>query len=183
MRSQKVLPIELLEEDEAWKLFKDLAGPIAERSDLQPTTEKVTQKCARLSIAIATVAKALKHKENLYEWEDALERELSGLLKYCRGLGLFCELDTIEKVRRRVLSLVNELKDSSLLLAGSNLERFDMHDVVCEVAIAIASRDRGWLTSGKEDVFEEWSDKDRMRTCSLVRLQNTKVRELLGLKV
>lgn len=104
----------------------------------------------------------------------------AGLLKYCRGLGLFCELDTIEKVRRRVLTLVSELKDSSLLLAGSSPERFDMHDVVCEVAIAIASRDRGWLASGKEDVSEEWSDKDRMRTCSLVRLQNTKVSELLG---
>ncbi|KAH1083182.1 hypothetical protein J1N35_022943 [Gossypium stocksii] len=75
--SQKVLPIELLEEDEAWKLFKNVAGPIAERSDLQPTAEKVTQKCARLPIAIATVAKALKHKENLYEWKDALEMELS----------------------------------------------------------------------------------------------------------
>ncbi|KAK8271594.1 hypothetical protein V6Z11_D11G270800 [Gossypium hirsutum] len=78
MGSQKVLPIELLEEDEAWKLFKNVAGPIVERSDLQPTAEKVAPKCARLPIAIATVAKALKHKENLYEWEDALERELSG---------------------------------------------------------------------------------------------------------
>ncbi|MBA0590867.1 hypothetical protein Gorai_019556, partial [Gossypium raimondii] len=78
MGSQKVLPIELLEEDEAWKLFKNVAGTIAERSDLQPTAEKVAQKCARLPIAIATVAKALKHKENLYEWEDDLERELSG---------------------------------------------------------------------------------------------------------
>ncbi|KAK8328699.1 hypothetical protein V6Z12_A11G269400 [Gossypium hirsutum] len=101
------------------------------------------------------------------------------LLKYCRGLGLFRGLDTIEKVRRRVLTLVSELKDSSLLLAGSSPERFDMHDVVCEVAIAIASRDRGWLASGKEDVSEEWSDKDRMRTCSLVSLQNTEVIELL----
>ncbi|MBA0577528.1 hypothetical protein Golob_024372, partial [Gossypium lobatum] len=74
------------------------------------------------------------------------------LLKYCRGLGLFCGFDTIEKVQRRVLTLVSELKDSSLLLSGSSPERFDMHDVVCEVAIAIAFRDRGWLASEKEDV-------------------------------
>lgn len=73
-QKMKILPIELLKEDEAWKLFKNLAGPITERSDLQSTAEKVAQKCARLPIAIATVAKALKHKENLYEWEDALER-------------------------------------------------------------------------------------------------------------
>ncbi|MBA0654066.1 hypothetical protein Goklo_021142, partial [Gossypium klotzschianum] len=189
------LQIELLEEDEAWKLFKNVAGPIAERSDLQPTAEKVAPKCARLPIAIATVAKALKHKENLYEWEDALEMELSEtfllccimghnaateeLLKYRRGLGLFRGLDTVEKVRRRVLTLVSELKDSSLVLSGSSPEQLDMHDVVCEVAIAIAFRDRGWLASGKEEVSEEWSDKDRMRTCSLVSLQNTKVSELL----
>ncbi|MBA0880450.1 hypothetical protein Goshw_004841 [Gossypium schwendimanii] len=101
------------------------------------------------------------------------------LLKYRRGLGLFCGFDTNEKVWRRVLTLVSELKDSSLLLSDSSPERFDMHDVVCEVAIAIAFRDCGWLASRKEDVSIEWLDKDRMRTYSLVSLQNTNVSELL----
>ncbi|MBA0576425.1 hypothetical protein Golob_027702 [Gossypium lobatum] len=191
MGSQKSLTIDILKEDEAWNLFKIVAGPIAERSDLQSKANKVAQKCAGLPIAIATVAKALKHKENLHEWEDALEQlkpseinfrgimghnaAIEDLLKYCTGLGLFHGLDTIQKVRNRVLTLVSELEDSSLLLAGSTPECFDMHDVVCDVAISIASRDRGWLALGKEDVFEGWSDVETMRNYNLISLQHTKV--------
>ncbi|KAK8271593.1 hypothetical protein V6Z11_D11G270700, partial [Gossypium hirsutum] len=223
MGSQKSLPIDILKEDEAWNLFKIVAGPIAERSDLQSKANKVAQKCAGLPIAIATVAKALKHKENLHEWEDALEQlkpseinfrrvpsavysaiemsykylktedlksvfllcsimghnaAIEDLLKYCTGLGLFRGLDTIQKVRNGVLTLVSELEDSSLLPAGSTPECFDMHDVVCDVAISIASRDRGWLALGKEDVFEGWSDVQTMRNYNLISLQHTKVSEL-----
>ncbi|KAB2058692.1 hypothetical protein ES319_A11G251100v1 [Gossypium barbadense] len=223
MGSQKSLPIDILKEDEAWNLFKIVAGPIAERSDLQSKANEVAQKCAGLPIAIATVAKALKHKENLHEWEDALEQlkpseincrgvpgavysaiemsykylktedlkstfllcsimghnaAIEDLLKYCTGLGLFHGLDTIQKVRNRVLTLVSELEDSSLLLAGSTPECFGMHDVVCDVAISIASGDRGWLALGKEDVFEGWSDVETMRNYNLVSLQHTKVSEL-----
>ncbi|MBA0742306.1 hypothetical protein Gogos_015374 [Gossypium gossypioides] len=223
MGSQKSLPIDILKEDEAWNLFKIVAGPIAKRSDLQSKANKVAQKCAGLPIVIATVAKALKHKENLHEWEDALEQlkpseinfrgvpsvvysaiemsykylktedlksvfllcsimghnaAIEDLLKYCTGLGLFHGLDTIQKVQNRVLTLVSELEDSSLLLAGSTPECFDMHDVVCDVAISIASRDRGWLALGKEDVFEGWSDVETMRNCNLISLQHTKVSEL-----
>ncbi|KAK9017079.1 hypothetical protein V6N11_079565 [Hibiscus sabdariffa] len=53
-----------------------------------------------------------------------------------------------------------------------------MHDVVCDVALSIASRDRDWLTLGEEDVFEMWSDEDTMRGCNLVSLRNAKVSEL-----
>ncbi|XP_039059077.1 uncharacterized protein LOC120202771 [Hibiscus syriacus] len=167
------------------------------------------------------VKDALKHKENLYEWEDALERlkpseinyrgisgavysalemsytyleseehkytflvcsimdhdaAIEDLLKYCWGLGLFPGLDKMEKVRNRVLTLVSELKDSSLLLAGSTPERFDMHDVVCDVAISIASRDRDWLALGKEDVLEK--REDTMRNSHLVSLKYAKVSQL-----
>ncbi|KAE8725181.1 hypothetical protein F3Y22_tig00009009pilonHSYRG00203 [Hibiscus syriacus] len=221
MDSQKSLSIDVLNKDEAWNLFKNVAGHIAERSDLQSTAIEVAQKCAGLPLAITTVAKALKHKENLYEWEDALERlkpseinyrgisgavysalemsytyleseehkytflvcsimdhdaAIEDLLKYCWGLGLFPGLDKMEKVRNRVLTLVSELKDSSLLLAGSTPERFDMHDVVCDVAISIASRDRDWLALGKEDVLEK--REDTMRNSHLVSLKYAKVSQL-----
>ncbi|KAE8725174.1 hypothetical protein F3Y22_tig00009009pilonHSYRG00191 [Hibiscus syriacus] len=85
MGSQKSLPIDVLKEDEAWNLFMNVAAPIAERSDVQSTAMKVAQKCAGLPLAITTVAKALKHKENLYEWEDALERLKPSEINY-RGI-------------------------------------------------------------------------------------------------
>ncbi|XP_022719668.1 uncharacterized protein LOC111277501 [Durio zibethinus] len=223
MNSQKNLPIDILKGDESWKLFKNMAGDIVERSDLQSTAIKVSQKCAGLPITIATVAKALRHKENLFEWTDALEQlkrrtevnvggmpsdvysaiklsynfleneevkqtfllcsimghnaAIEDLLRYCRGLGLFRGLNTIEKVRNKVLTLVSELKDSFLLLASSTPDCFDMHDVVCDVAISIASRDHQWLV-GEEDVFAEWSDKETIRNFNAIILRFAKVSEL-----
>ncbi|KAK8514581.1 hypothetical protein V6N12_057481 [Hibiscus sabdariffa] len=103
---------------------------------------------------------------------------IQDLVKHYRGLGLFHSLDTMEKMQNRVLTLVSELKDSSLLLVCSNVERFDMHDVVCDVAITIASRDHRWLALGQEDVFEEWSNEDTMRNYSLISLHYAKVSEL-----
>ncbi|XP_052877299.1 probable disease resistance protein At1g15890 [Gossypium arboreum] len=164
MGSQKSHPIDILKEDEACKLFKNVTAPIAERAEFQYTANKVAQKCEGFPIAIAAVAKALKYKENLCEWEDALEqlkpseinfRGISGAVysaiemsyKYLEreelkihflallGLGLFRDLDTIEKVLNRVLTLASELKDSSLLFANSTPECCDMDDVVCDVAI------------------------------------------------
>ncbi|MBA0630912.1 hypothetical protein Godav_002962 [Gossypium davidsonii] len=44
------------------------------KAEFQYTAKKVAQKCEGLPIAIAVVAKALKYKENLYEWDDALEQ-------------------------------------------------------------------------------------------------------------
>ncbi|XP_016748043.1 disease resistance protein At4g27190-like [Gossypium hirsutum] len=207
MGSQKSLPIDILKEDEACKLFKNVTAPIGERAEFQYTAKKVAQKCEGLPIAIATVAKALKYKENLCEWEDALEqlkpseinfRGISGAVysaiemsyKYLEreelkihflallGLGLFRDLDTIEKVLNRVLTVASELKDSSLLLANSTPECCDMDDVVCDVAISIASRDHSWLSLGKENVFEGWSDEESMRNYRLISVQKTKVSEL-----
>ncbi|OMP06325.1 hypothetical protein COLO4_08188 [Corchorus olitorius] len=143
MGSQKNLAIEILAKGEAWNLFKNIAGDIVETSNIQSTAIAIANKCAGLPIAIATVAKALKRKEESYHWDDALEKlnkpsemnftdipgdvyaaiELSykfletrevqptfllcsimghnaaieDLLKYCRGFGLFRDLDTIQK--------------------------------------------------------------------------------------
>ncbi|KAK8502347.1 hypothetical protein V6N12_046133 [Hibiscus sabdariffa] len=194
MDTPQNLSIETLNEDEAQNMFKNIAGSIVERPDLQSIAVAVAKRCAGLPIAIATIAKVLKHKQNLFEWKDAL-RQLSNpsegnfkgipaeaysaielsykfldekvkqifllcsimshdvaiedLLRYARGLGLFHDVKGMEETRDEVLTLVTNLKASCLLLDGSDPTRFDMHDVVCDVALSIASRDCGWLTSGE----------------------------------
>ncbi|KAK8514630.1 hypothetical protein V6N12_057528 [Hibiscus sabdariffa] len=75
LNSQPNISIETLKEDEAWNLFKKMAG-LVEGSEFQSTAVKVAKRCAGLPIAIATIAKALKPKKNLFEWKDAL-RQLS----------------------------------------------------------------------------------------------------------
>ncbi|XVF56907.1 hypothetical protein PTKIN_Ptkin06aG0158400 [Pterospermum kingtungense] len=102
------------------------------------------------------------------------------LLKYGFGLGLFHGVNTIQETRYRVSTLVSNLKASSMLLDGSTPERFDMHDVVRDVAISIATRDRHWLALGRDDVFNGWSDEEKRRNCKLISLQHAEVSEFFA---
>ncbi|KAL4639792.1 hypothetical protein ACB092_03G243700 [Castanea dentata] len=72
--------------------------------------------------------------------------EVEDLLKYGVGLGLFRNLDTIEEARCRVHSLVERLKDSSLLLDGDRKGEVKMHDVIRDVVINIAAEEKHWFT-------------------------------------
>ncbi|KAE8704739.1 hypothetical protein F3Y22_tig00110445pilonHSYRG00098 [Hibiscus syriacus] len=220
MDSHPNIPIETLNEDEAWNLFMKMAGHVVENSDIRSIAVDVAKKCAGLPIAIATIAKALKPKENLFEWRDALrqlskpsERNFKGipaaaysaielsykfiededlgpifllcsimghnaaveeLLRYAIGLGFIHDVNTMEESRDRVLTLVNNLTASSLLLEGSTPYRFDMHDVVRDVAQSIASRDRHWLA-----LFKELPNEEKMKESQLISLQNAELNELL----
>ncbi|XWS65126.1 hypothetical protein CRYUN_Cryun05aG0064100 [Craigia yunnanensis] len=73
MDTQKNFAVGLLNEEEAWDLFKKMAGDCVESCDLQPTAIEVAKKCAGLPIAIATVARALRNK-SLFEWKNALRK-------------------------------------------------------------------------------------------------------------
>ncbi|KAE8704738.1 hypothetical protein F3Y22_tig00110445pilonHSYRG00096 [Hibiscus syriacus] len=220
MDSQPNISIETLKEDEAWNLFKKMAGHIVESSEIRSIAVEVAKRCAGLPIAIATIAKALKPKDKLFEWRDALRQlskpsktnfegipayaykaiELSykflegeelgpifllcsimghnatveKLLRYAIGLGFIHDVNTMEDSRDRVLTLVNSLTASSLLLEGSHPNRFDMHDVVRDVAQSIASRDRHWLA-----LFEELPNEEKMKESQLISLQNAELNELL----
>ncbi|TXG75262.1 hypothetical protein ES332_1Z002300v1 [Gossypium tomentosum] len=185
MDAQKNFPIGVLNEKEAWDLFKKKAGDCVESCDLKPIAMEVAKKCAGLPIAIATVAGALRNKR-LFEWKNALrelERPSSSnftginaaysaiewsfnyleseevkltfllcsvighnglvedLVRYTLGLGLFDGVYTMEEARNKVLTVVANLKASALLLDSYNDERFDIHDVVWDAALAIALKD------------------------------------------
>ncbi|XP_039034050.1 disease resistance protein At4g27190-like [Hibiscus syriacus] len=220
MDSQPNISIETLKEDEAWKLFKKMAGHIVECSEIRSIAVEVVKRCAGLPIAIATIAKALKPKDKLFEWRDALRQlskpsktnfegipayaykaiELSykflegdelgpifllcsimghnatveELLRYVIGLGFIHDVNTMEESRGRVLTLVNNLTASCLLLEDSHPNCFDMHDVVRDAAQSIASRDRHWLA-----LFKELPNEKKMKESQLISLQNAEVNEIL----
>nr|CAN77510.1 hypothetical protein VITISV_036215 [Vitis vinifera] len=147
-----------------------------------------------LPIAPVTVAKALKNK-SVSIWKDALQQlkrsmptnirgmdvmvysslELSyrhlhdDLLKYVMALRLFQGTDTLEETRNRVETLVDNLKASNLLLETGDNVFVRMHDVVHDVALAIASKDH--VFSLREGVgFEEWPKLDELQSCSKIYL-------------
>ncbi|XP_017622865.1 uncharacterized protein LOC108466970 isoform X1 [Gossypium arboreum] len=91
------------------------------------------------------------------------------LMRYTVGLGLFGGINTIEEARNKVLTVVASLKASSLLLDSYNDERFDIHDVVWDAAVAIASRDYHMLVL-RDHVPMEWSDKEKMNSWRRISL-------------
>ncbi|XP_075656718.1 disease resistance protein At4g27190-like [Castanea sativa] len=78
--------------------------------------------------------------------EEDYNIEVEDLLRYCVGWGLFDNLDTIEGARCRVHTLVERLKNSSLLLDGDYNGTVKMHDVIRDVVINIAAEERHMYT-------------------------------------
>ncbi|KAJ0087077.1 hypothetical protein Patl1_07081 [Pistacia atlantica] len=66
---------------------------------------------------------------------------ISDLLKYSMGLHLFRDVYTLEDGRNRLLTLIHNLKASSLLLDGITNYSVKMHDMIHAVVISIASSD------------------------------------------
>lgn len=102
---------------------------------------------------------------------------LHDLLKYGMSLRLFSGVRTVEETRDRLLTVVSHLKDSCLLLDSYNNQRFDMHDLICDVAISIASKDNRVFALRHEDVLTDWPDGE---TCEKISLQSASITKLPG---
>ncbi|KAG8479955.1 hypothetical protein CXB51_024988 [Gossypium anomalum] len=102
------------------------------------------------------------------------------LMRYTVGLGLFGGVSTMDEARNKVLTVVANLKASSLLLDGYNDEHFDIHDVVSDAALVIASRDYRMLVL-RDHVPMEWSDKKKMN--SWIEIPPNFFRRIESLKV
>ncbi|KAH9688108.1 putative disease resistance protein [Citrus sinensis] len=66
-------PVGVLNEEEAWSLFKKMAGDYVEGSELEEVARNVAEECAGLPVSIVTVARALR-SNSIREWKDALEQ-------------------------------------------------------------------------------------------------------------
>ncbi|XP_028098928.1 probable disease resistance protein At4g27220 [Camellia sinensis] len=71
MDAQKILPIEVLDEREAWILFRGTAGEIVDSKDLNAIAREVWRECGGLPIAIVTVGRALMKNPSKDVWIDA----------------------------------------------------------------------------------------------------------------
>ncbi|GLT36286.1 hypothetical protein SLA2020_106750 [Shorea laevis] len=100
------------------------------------------------------------------------------LLKYGVGLGLFSQANTIEGARDELLTLISDLKASSLLTDGSDRGRFDVHDVIHDVALSIACRDGYGLFLTDDDLPRKCSDEKALNDFKWIRLQYTNMNEL-----
>ncbi|KAF7144934.1 hypothetical protein RHSIM_Rhsim04G0090800 [Rhododendron simsii] len=72
MGAQKIFPVQILHKEEAWNLFKEMAGIPEDDTNFQSTKTAVANECGGLPIAVVTVARALKGKGKS-SWDSALE--------------------------------------------------------------------------------------------------------------
>ncbi|XVF03198.1 hypothetical protein REPUB_Repub04eG0240900 [Reevesia pubescens] len=103
---------------------------------------------------------------------------IQDLLKYAMGLGLFHGVSTVADTRDRLLTVVSHLKASSLLLDSYTNERVDMHDLICDVAVSIASKDNRAFVLRHDDVLNDWPDEETMKRCAKIRLQSVSISRL-----
>uniref|UniRef100_A0A2N9GN18 NB-ARC domain-containing protein n=1 Tax=Fagus sylvatica TaxID=28930 RepID=A0A2N9GN18_FAGSY len=85
MRSQKIVPIKVLSEEEAWNLFREMAGDCVDTPGLRPIAKEVAKECGALPVAIVTVGRALENKTK-DEWIAALEQLKKSIPKNIPGL-------------------------------------------------------------------------------------------------
>ncbi|MBA0687713.1 hypothetical protein Goari_015226, partial [Gossypium aridum] len=97
------------------------------------------------------------------------------LLMYATGLGLFHGINTVGKTRTRLLTVVSHLKASCLLVDSYSNQRFDMHDLICDVAVSIASKGNHVFAVGPQDVLDDWPDGDIMKSWEMISLQNANI--------
>ncbi|KAH9686633.1 Disease resistance protein [Citrus sinensis] len=222
MESEKNFSIGILNEQEAWRLFKIMAGDYVENRELESTATSVAKACGGLPIALTTVAKALRKKE-LPVWKNALQElqtpseasfdegvpaeaystiELSykylrgeqlkktfllcslitpapimDLFKYSMGLGVFKSVHKLEDAHNKLDAWVHQLRDSCLLLEDGGSKYFSMHDVVRDVAISIACRDKIGFVVRNEDDWK-WPNADELKKYLAISLKDSIINDI-----
>uniref|UniRef100_A0A7N2R7H7 AAA+ ATPase domain-containing protein n=1 Tax=Quercus lobata TaxID=97700 RepID=A0A7N2R7H7_QUELO len=85
MKTQKIFPIKVLFEEEAWNLFRRMAGNCIDTPNLHPIAKEVAEECGGLPVAIVTVGRALENKSE-FEWSAALQQLKNAIPKNIPGL-------------------------------------------------------------------------------------------------
>ncbi|KAM4087566.1 hypothetical protein ACB094_07G003900 [Castanea mollissima] len=102
-----------------------------------------------------------KEEQSLFLFCSSFEEDMvipiALLWRILVGLEFFQDVYTMEELRNKVQALVESLKDSCLLLEGYGSGSFKMHDVIRDVAIYIADKDKEMLTIRSSNDLEEWS--------------------------
>ncbi|XP_043808084.1 uncharacterized protein LOC110609174 isoform X4 [Manihot esculenta] len=103
---------------------------------------------------------------------------IKDLLKYVVGFGLFNQHITLKATRNRLLTVISDLKLSSLLLEDGDHKRVKMHDVVHSFAASFVSKHDQVLTAANEAELEEWPNEDFFKQCTSISLQDCKIPKL-----
>lgn len=117
--------------------------------------------------------------------EDA-RIDVDYLLIYSMGMGLFQDITNLEEAKNKMLTLIEHLKDSSLMMDEDDhskdssllMKKYDhskeyhvkLHDVIRDACIQIASRDKRWYVITNDKEMEERIDKSNEKSQAPIAL-------------
>ncbi|CAL5423009.1 unnamed protein product [Camellia sinensis] len=192
--------VEALDKEEAWNLFKETAGISNDTStEFYATQKVVADECGGLSVAIKTVARALKGKGE-DSWDSALvqlqrsiiksirgveEKQdfdipIEDLVRYEIGLESFEDIATVGEARQKVHDFVDDLKKCYLLMDSEEEEYVKMHNVIRDVAISIASGEEHSFMVRYDKALEDWPQQHRLENYIVISLKLNGMHELPG---
>ncbi|XP_058108336.1 disease resistance protein At4g27190-like [Magnolia sinica] len=74
MESHVNIKVDVLSNDESWKLFKEKAGDVVDEPSLHIKAREVFKECGGLPLAIITLGRAMRGVRNLNVWDNALSQ-------------------------------------------------------------------------------------------------------------
>ncbi|KAM3693700.1 hypothetical protein ACJW31_07G003400 [Castanea mollissima] len=123
-----------------------------------------------------------KEEQSLFLFCSSFEEDrvipIALLWRILVGLEFFQDVYTMEELRNKVQALVESLKDSCLLLEGNGSGSFKMHDVIRDVAIYIADKDKEMLTIRSSNDLEKWSYVKNLKESIGIALFDVKFSDL-----
>ncbi|ERM95048.1 probable disease resistance protein At1g12280 [Amborella trichopoda] len=72
METDLKIKVDVLIEEEAWILFREKARNVVSLPSIEPIARKVLKECGGLPLAIIVVGCAMRDKDNVHVWENAL---------------------------------------------------------------------------------------------------------------
>ncbi|RWR83800.1 putative disease resistance protein [Cinnamomum micranthum f. kanehirae] len=76
MGTDEEIRVEPFSEKEAWDLFREKVGEVADSPSIQPLAKRVVGECGGLPLAIAVIGASLRKEDNVHVWKNAVQ-ELS----------------------------------------------------------------------------------------------------------
>ncbi|KAK4575525.1 hypothetical protein RGQ29_026469 [Quercus rubra] len=161
------IKMELLSKKDSWDLFLDKVGrDVLNTRDIEPIVKEVVKECARLPLAIITIAGSLKNVIDVSEWRNALnelrfsyerlkDEDLQHCLLYCALFredheferdeliedlideGIIERMESRQAEFDRGHTMLNKLERACLLETGIN-RNVKLHDLIRDMALEIA---------------------------------------------
>ncbi|WVZ07781.1 hypothetical protein V8G54_021127 [Vigna mungo] len=154
VQQSSIFSVGVLDEKESETLLKKVVG--VKNSEFDKNATEIAKWSAGLSVFSYTARMG----------NDGL---IMDLVKFCVGLNLLPGVHTITNARKRVKEIIQELEESSLLVKSYSIDRFNMHDIVRDVALSILSKEKHVLYM-KNAVLDEWPHENDFERYSAIFL-------------